>query len=44
MADEWLSTAEAARRLGITVQAVYQVIDASQVLAAILEGRWLPEV
>ena len=24
---EWLSTAEAAERLGITVQAIYQLID-----------------
>lgn len=28
--DEWLSTAEAARRLGVTVRDIYQLIDAGE--------------
>ena len=35
MPDEWLNTAEAARRLGVTVQAVDQLIDARQLLVQI---------
>ena len=33
MEDEWLSTAEAARRLGITARTLYRFIDEGQVPA-----------
>jgi excisionase family DNA binding protein len=33
MADAWLSTAEAARRLGITARTLYRFIDEGQVPA-----------